>query len=191
MPLSENDLTLLQGMLLYPEKFLRLVNEYYNKRRVCVSPAMGERLAAAALEEKNGRILKDIVNVDVGKYLKNISIIYSAASGLGKSFQIKSEIQKANKQYEHFPVGGVFCRENIIKRLHKINFKPGKTVIHLDLYETKDNNLMKDFLFSFLILRSYFDNNLIFYLDSSIEIKIELPCGFIDYFKKFPLLTLP
>lgn len=61
MPLSENDLTLLQGMLLYPEKFLRLVNEYYNKRRACVSPAMGERLAAAALEEKNGRILKDIV----------------------------------------------------------------------------------------------------------------------------------
>jgi hypothetical protein len=48
-------------MLLYPEKFLRLVNEYYNKRRACVSPAMGERLAAAALEEKNGRILKDIV----------------------------------------------------------------------------------------------------------------------------------
>ena len=61
MPLSEKDLTLLQGMLLYPEKFLRLVNEYYNKRRACVSPAMGERLAAAALEEKNGRILKDIV----------------------------------------------------------------------------------------------------------------------------------
>ena len=31
------------------------------RRRACVSPAMGERLAAAALEEKNGRILKDIV----------------------------------------------------------------------------------------------------------------------------------
>ena len=61
MPLSESDLTLLQGMLLYPEKFLRLVNEYYNKRRACVSPAMGERLAAAAQEEKNGRILKNIV----------------------------------------------------------------------------------------------------------------------------------
>ena len=61
MPLSESDLTILQGMLLYPEKFLRLVNEYYNKRRACVSPAMGERLAAAAQEEKNGRILKEIV----------------------------------------------------------------------------------------------------------------------------------
>ncbi|WP_458407561.1 hypothetical protein [Anaerotignum sp.] len=60
-PLSAGDLTILQGMLIYPEKFLRLVNEYYNKRRACVSPAMQERLAAAAKEEENGRILRDIV----------------------------------------------------------------------------------------------------------------------------------
>lgn len=60
-PLSEGDLTILQGMLVYPEKFLRLVNEYYNRRRACVSPAMQERLAAAAKEEEKGCILKDIV----------------------------------------------------------------------------------------------------------------------------------
>ena len=59
--LSDGDLTVLQGMLIYPEKFLRLVNEYYNRRRACVSPAMQERLAAAAKEEKNGHILKDII----------------------------------------------------------------------------------------------------------------------------------
>lgn len=60
-PLSKKDLILLQGMLVYPEKFLRLVNEYYNRRRACVSPAMQERLAAAAKEEKNGVKLKNIV----------------------------------------------------------------------------------------------------------------------------------
>ncbi len=60
-PLSEADLTILQGMLVYPEKFLRLVNEYYNKRRACVSPAMQERLASAAREEKNGLRLKEII----------------------------------------------------------------------------------------------------------------------------------
>lgn len=60
-PLSEKDLLLLQGMLVYPEKFLRLVNEYYNRRRTCVSPAMQERLAAAAEEEQNGVKLKNIV----------------------------------------------------------------------------------------------------------------------------------
>ena len=60
-PLSTQELTILQGMLVYPEKFLRLVNEYYNRRRACVSPAMQERLAAAAKEEEMGNILKNIV----------------------------------------------------------------------------------------------------------------------------------
>ena len=60
-PLSERDMILLQGMLLYPEKFLRLINEYYNRRRTCVSPAMRERLAAAAKEELNGVRLKSII----------------------------------------------------------------------------------------------------------------------------------
>lgn len=61
-PLSQKDLTLLQGMLLYPEKFLRLVNEYYNRRRTCVSPAMQERLAAAAEEELGGERLKTFLD---------------------------------------------------------------------------------------------------------------------------------
>ena len=60
-PLSERDMILVQGMLLYPEKFLRLINEYYNRRRTCVSPAMRERLAAAAKEELNGVRLKSII----------------------------------------------------------------------------------------------------------------------------------
>ena len=60
-PLQKKDRTILMGMLLYPEKFLRLVNEYYNRRRTCVSPAMQERLASAASEEKHGVILKEII----------------------------------------------------------------------------------------------------------------------------------
>ena len=60
-PLSKGDLTILQGMLVYPEKFLRLVNEYYNRRRACVSPAMQERLSAAAMEAQRGQILRDMV----------------------------------------------------------------------------------------------------------------------------------
>ena len=60
-PLSAGDLMILQGMLLYPEKFLRLVNEYYNRRRACVSPAMQERLAAAVREEEKGAELKRII----------------------------------------------------------------------------------------------------------------------------------
>lgn len=59
-PLSERDLLLLQGMLVYPEKFLRLINEYYNRRRACISPAMEERLTAAA-QDHSGLKLKGII----------------------------------------------------------------------------------------------------------------------------------
>lgn len=60
-PLSQSDMVLLEGMNIYPEKFLRLVNQYYNSRRACVSPAMQERLTAAAREEENGRRLREIL----------------------------------------------------------------------------------------------------------------------------------
>lgn len=60
-PLSEKDILLLQGMLVYPEKFLRLINEYYNKRRACISPAMEERLTAAA-QDHSGLKLKGILD---------------------------------------------------------------------------------------------------------------------------------
>lgn len=60
-PLSAAERTILRGMLLYPEKFLRLINEYYNRRRACVSPAMQERLAEAAEEGKKGQMLAHII----------------------------------------------------------------------------------------------------------------------------------
>ena len=60
-PLSEKDFLLLQGILLYPEKFLRLINEYYNRRRACISPAMEERLQTAA-QDHSGLKLKGILS---------------------------------------------------------------------------------------------------------------------------------
>ncbi|WP_352399638.1 hypothetical protein [Anaerotignum sp.] len=56
-PLEDKERVLLQALTIYPEKFLRLVNEYYNKRRACVSPAMQERLALAVEEEGRAREL--------------------------------------------------------------------------------------------------------------------------------------
>ena len=43
-PLDKNDLETLRGMLIYPYKFLKICNEYFNKRRVCVSQAAVEKL---------------------------------------------------------------------------------------------------------------------------------------------------
>lgn len=56
-PLDKNEEVLLQALTIYPEKFMRLINEYYNKRRACVSPAMQERLALAAEEEGKAKEL--------------------------------------------------------------------------------------------------------------------------------------
>lgn len=50
-PMEEQERALLLPLTAFPEKFLRLVHESYNRRRVCVSPAMEERLADAAAEE--------------------------------------------------------------------------------------------------------------------------------------------
>ena len=119
----------------------------------------------------------------------NIEIISSDKSGVGKSTQIKMEIQKGNKNYIYFPFGGVFNREDVIERLNNLEFS-NNTTIHLDLYDTDQTSLMTEFLFSILITKLYGHNENIFYLSKDVEIKIEIPNGFINYIQKFPLLTL-
>ena len=52
-PMAKEERKLLVPLTAFPEKFLRLVHESYNRRRVCVSPAMEERLADAAAEESH------------------------------------------------------------------------------------------------------------------------------------------
>lgn len=66
MPLRRQDVLLLQGMLLYPEKFLRLVNRYYNRRRSCISPAMQERLCRAAEEEQKSAAIRAVLSAQQG-----------------------------------------------------------------------------------------------------------------------------
>ena len=63
-------------------------------------------------------------------------------------------------------------------------------VIHLDLYNTDDVSLMIEFLFSFLILRYFGKDENFFYLSKNIEIKIEIPNTFINFFEKFQILNL-
>lgn len=61
IPITAGDMDALIGNLFYPEKFLRLMNEYYNKRQVCVSPAMRERLdSCIAAQKKNDRLIGEI-----------------------------------------------------------------------------------------------------------------------------------
>ena len=118
-----------------------------------------------------------------------VEIISSDQSGVGKSTQIKCSIKNDSKKYIYFPFGGVFNREDVIERLKNLKI-PNNSLLHLDLYDTEQTALMTEFLFSILITKLYGQNEDIFYLSKDIEIKIEIPNGFIDFLKKFPILTL-
>ena len=119
----------------------------------------------------------------------NVTIISSDKCGVGKSTQIKLQIKKLKKYYIHFPFGGIFNRADVIERLKELKI-PNNSVIHLDLYDTDQTELMTEFLFSILITKLYGQNEDIFYLSKNIEVKLEIPNGFIDFMKKFPLLSL-
>ena len=124
------------------------------------------------------------------KYEGNdIEIIKSDKSGIGKSTQISLDIKKMGKKRIYFPFGGAFTQEDIINRLKNLEINE-KCVLHLDLYDTDKTDLMMEFLFSILITRFYGQNEDIFYLSKNIQIKVEVPNSFINFFEKFNILNL-
>ena len=137
-------------------------------------------------EEKKKFLEKDIFDEE------EVEIYYSDKAGVGKSTKIKIEAEERGKKYVYFPLGGEFNKRETIYRLKKDNFlNEGKNVVlHIDLYDSKKKELMKEFLFSLLITKLYGENEDIFYLNKEIEIKIELPFGFFDFFSKFQFLTM-
>ena len=123
---------------------------------------------------------------------EKIEIYYSDKSGVGKSTKIKKEAEELGKNYVYFPIGGEFNKKEIISRFKKNKIlKDNKNVVlHVDLFDTRRTELMREFLFSILITKLYGQNEDIFYLNKDVEIKIELPYGFIDFFSKFPFLKM-
>ena len=177
---------------------LNLLNHFYdkeeNKRESCLIFIFSDKSTDIykSLGMKKYRKVFDIPKNSFNneKYVDtNIEIIKSDKSGVGKSTQIKNSIEKCGKIWVYFPFGGVFTREDIIKRLKDLKIDRN-CVLHLDLYNTDLTILMMEFLFSVLITRVYGQNEDIFYLSKDIQIKVEIPNTFIDFFKKFQILTL-
>ena len=130
---------------------------------------------------------------DKGLKIKAVS---STLSGYGKSRQIKSYIEENKKKYIYFPFGGDINKEDIFKRIKNLaeNWlmptKPEDCVIHLDINDSDQIELMTEFLFAILITKIYGHGENMFYFPKEIEIIIEIPNGFIDITKKFPILSL-
>ena len=147
---------------------------------------------------KNNQIIENIQNYEFldKKYVnkrpkikENISIILSDTCGSGKTYYIRSN-KKENEEYIHFPLGGYLDKINIINKLKEIKIEEIKTyIIHIDLYDTIFDKILKDFLFKFLILKYYGYNDRIFsYNSNKIKIKIELPNTHINYINKYKIL---
>lgn len=58
---SDNDLTIIKGLIVYPYKFLKLCNSHYNKRRVCISAAAVERFENCVANFKKELYLADSI----------------------------------------------------------------------------------------------------------------------------------
>ena len=138
---------------------------------------------------------RQILNITKAKFEgqkyegSDIEIIKSDKSGVGKSKKIELDVKSLGKKRIYFPIGGAFSQEDIISRLKKLKID-NNCVLHLDLYDTDETNLMMEFLFSVLILRFYGQNENIFYLSKNIQIKVEIPNTFINFFEKFSILGL-
>ena len=180
-------------------KIIEILNifyvEYKDKMNSCLNFIFNSKDSEIyeQIRELGGKILKakDFKNVKASIKKKNIKIFHSDASGVGKSTRIKSEIINSGKNYIYIPIGGEFTREEIINRLLKIEFEKDKeTAIHIDITETKKKDLMKEFLFSFLINKCYKESENLFYINDNVDIYIEIPFGFTDFFKEYKLLTL-
>ena len=120
---------------------------------------------------------------------KEIEVITSDKSGVGKSHKILRDIQNKNNKYKHFPLGGNIIKGEIIERLKKLNLDKF-CEIHLDLYDTDQIQLMNEFLFSILFTKAYKNNDELYYFSYKNPIKIEIQNSFIELFYKFPILTL-
>ena len=94
------------------------------------------------------------------------------------------------KKYIYFQVGGDFTKNNLFNRIKKIKFD-NKTnyIFHIDLTYTKLNELVKEFLFKFLIMKYYDYRSEIFsYNLDQIEIFIEIHNEIYNYIEKYPIL---
>ena len=78
--------------------------------------------------------------------------------------------------------------EKKIEQKRKLN--NNINVIHIDLYDTEYIDLMREFLFSILIMKVYGKNEDIFFLSKDIEIRIEIPAESKDFINTYSILNL-
>ena len=136
--------------------------------------------------------IKDDQYINSFEKIKKTIVIKSDLCGVGKSTKIASIIKNTSIVYIYFQIGGVFTRKNLFERVKKemlINNENKKYLIHIDLVYSELDELIKEFLFKFLIMRYYdYDNNVFCYSSNNVEIYIEIHNEIHNYLEKYPIL---
>ena len=124
----------------------------------------------------------------------NVNIYTSDSNGLGKSYLIRKKIKDNNEKYYYLSIGEDITKIDLYKKLKKLikdEIKDeNKVGIHLDLYYTRNIDLMNYFLFSVLISKIYQINDKILYIPNNFSIYVEIPNGPKNFLDDYPLLKL-
>ena len=116
-----------------------------------------------------------------GKLTKNI--IYQKILGLFEKIKKDAKtIKEANKKLNDYD-------DNSNKGDEEYS-EFNNVAIHLDLLETREINLINEFLFSFLITKFYTNNGNIIYIPSNLKIYIEVANSDENYIYKFGILNV-
>ena len=120
---------------------------------------------------------------------KNVEIVESTGCGFGKSAYI---LNNKNKII-YFPLGGDLNKKYLVERIEKEicdNPYQGKYILYINLSQTEDIDILKEFLFKLLIFKKIDFNNNVKYFDSNVDIKIEIPNDFMNYEKYLKFLDI-
>ena len=143
-------------------------------------------------EYKQGLYIKE----NIKKILYNkVGIVYSDISGTGKTTYINNLARmNYNMKLIYFPIKGNYTKNELLYQLKNtiIIQKNYNYIIHIDIYDSKDENVIKEFLFYFIFFKFYGEDiDIINYgcFDNNIKIIIELPNTFKNYFDKYKILN--
>ena len=168
-------------------------------RKYFSGSALNQELLKAGESIKLSRYNTSLIFEKEKNLFPNIKVITSDICGLGKTYQIKKMIEKNKKKYFHLLLGGKITKTDIFKKLSCLLEKIKKEIkednykevaIHLDLFESQELSIINEFLFSFLITKFYNNNENIIYIPKDIDIYIEIPNCFENYFSKFSILEI-
>ena len=141
------------------------------------------------------KLLKEKNIINLFPELEKIKIISSEISGLGKSRYIQKLINDSHKKIIYISIGDIITisilfnkLKNLLNKIQNLNYKD--FAIHLDLSDSKEIDLLNEFLFSFLITKFYIYNEDIIYIPIDIFIYIELPNRYENFLSKFTILNI-